>query len=721
MRNLGKGLIVGAAILLSGYNSLSATSGVSKALSALSITTTSLSHGIAGSSYSASIKGSGGTAPYTYSATGLPSGLSIGKSTGAITGTPAQSSVGTKSVAITVKDSTKPTAQSAKATLSLTVEPSKLIITTTSLSGATAGSSYKASIAASGGTTPYTYSATGLPSGLSLGSTTGAITGTPAQSSVGTKSVAITVKDSTKPTAQSATSTLSLTVEPSKLTLTTTSLQDGTVGSAYSAAPAATGGTLPYSYSAIGLPAGLSISSSTGAITGTPAASDVGAASVELTVKDSTHPTPLSASADLSLTVNAATTASKCANMSTGDNASLNGFVPFPPTSAWDADISAAPLDPDNEAITSASGFAGLHLHPDFSSTTGGIPYVVVDSSTTPLVPIDVVSYPSQSDVAYAPFPANAPIEGSPAACTGGPSHYQGDQHVLVLDRNRCMLYETFNSVYCDGKWSADSETIWDLKNFEQRPWGWTSADAAGLAIFPGLVRYDEVAAGAINHAIRFTMEQTKDDANGGYFVEPATHAAGNIWGVHNVMGMRIRLKASFDISGYSAANQVILTAMKKYGMILADNGGYFFFQGVPDSRWDDDDLVKLESVQSSNFEVLQMAPTYPGWDAVTAPTGAPPTIDNFTASASTVAAGTPVTLTWDTMNDSYDFIDVLGGVSGGTVTFTPTATKTYTLNATNQYGRSTAQVTVSVQWQESGVGGREDTAAGTAPGQRVR
>jgi hypothetical protein len=387
--------------------------------------------------------------------------------------------------------------------------------------------------------------------------------------------------------------------------------------------------------------------------------------------------------------------------MSTGDDASLNGFVPFQPTDAWDTNISSAPLDPNNAAITSAAGFAGLHLHHDFSSTAGGnygIPYVVVDSSTTPLVPINVLDYASESDVALAPFPLTAPIEGAPADCDGWPDTYIGDSHVLVLDRKACMLYETFNTHRCNGSWSASSETIWDLKNYEHRPWGWTSGDAAGLAIFPGLVRYDEVAAGAIKHAIRFTMQQTKNDANDGYFVEPATHAAGTVWGVSNVMGMRIRLKASFDISSYSAANQVILTAMKNYGMIVADNGGYFFFQGAPDPRWDDNDLVNLDSIQSSNFEVVQMTPTFPGWDAVTAPTGPPPTIDSFTASASTVSAGTPVTLTWDTTNDSYDFIDVLGGVVGGTVTTKPTATTTYTLNATNQYGRSTAQVTVTVQ-----------------------
>jgi len=390
-----------------------------------------------------------------------------------------------------------------------------------------------------------------------------------------------------------------------------------------------------------------------------------------------------------------------CANMSLGDNASLNGFVPFPSTAAWNTDISAAPLDPNNAAITSAAGFAGLHLHHDFSSVAGGnygIPYVVVDSTSTALVSINVIDYASESDVAMAPFPLTAPIEGSPADCDGWPDTYVGDSHVLVLDRHACMLYETFNTHRCSGAWNASSETIWDMQNFEQRPWGWTSADAAGLAIFPGLVRYDEVAAGAINHAIRFTMEHTKDDANDGYFVEPASHAAGNIWGVSNVMGMRIRLQASFDISSYSPANQVILTAMKKYGMILADNGGYFYFQGVPDPRWNDDDLENLDAIPSSNFEVVQMTPAFPGWDSATAPTGQPPAINSFTASAPTVSAGTPVTLNWNTSNDSYDFIDMLGGVRGGSVTTTPTGTTTYTLNTTNQYGRSTQQVTVTVK-----------------------
>ncbi|HXS77523.1 MAG TPA: putative Ig domain-containing protein [Terracidiphilus sp.] len=487
--------------------------------------------------------------------------------------------------------------------------------------------------------------------------------------------------------------------EPAPLNITSTSLSSGTAGGAYSASISATGGAAPYTFSAAGLPSGLSIGSSNGSISGTPALTSVGTSTISFSVSDSSQPTQ-TAAAKLNITINPAASPSACNQMSTGESASLNGYVPFPSTSAWNTDISHAPLDPNNATITSASGFAGLHLHHDFSSTSGGnygIPYIVVDSSTTPFVPISVLDYADESDVASAPFPTSAPIEGSPADCSGWPDTYIGDSHVLVLDRATCFLYETFNTHRCNGAWSSSSETIWDMQSYEQRPWGWTSADAAGLPIFPGLVRYDEVAAGFINHAIRFTMQQTKNDANGGYFVQPASHSAGTTYGVNNIMGMRIRLKGSFDISSFSKANQVILTAMKKYGMILADNGSYFYFQGVPDPRWNDDDLHNLDTIQSSNFDVVQMDPAWPGYDDVTAPTGHAPTISSFTASSTAVGAGTQTTLNWSTSNDSYDFIDKIGGVHGSSITVAPTATTTYTLSATNQYGRSTAKVTITV------------------------
>lgn len=668
--------------------------------SKLSIATGSLPGGSVGTAYSQKIAVAGGTAPYTFSAANLPLALTMDTAAGVIAGTPAQSAIGTAQVTVTVTDTSTPQ-QTATATYSLTIASATLTILTSALPNAIAGSPYTANIGVAGGTGPFTYAASGLPAGLSINASTGALTGVPQSSAVGTASVAFTVTDSSTPTAQKATATISITTLPGAVSITTASLPTGTVGTAYSGAVAAAGGTPPYRFSASGLPASIALNAGTGALTGTPVSGDTGSVVVTFTVTDSSTPTPQAANAELNLTIDAPPTQAACSVISTGDNASLNGFVPFPASSAWNTDISSAPLDPSSTAITTSAEFAGMHLHHDFSSVAGGnygIPYTVVDSSSTPLVSINVIDYATESDVALAPYPATAPIEGAPTDCSGWPDTYNGDAHVLVLDRNTCVLYETFNTHRCSGAWSASSETIWDMKTAEQRPWGWTSADAAGLAIFPGLVRYDEVATGVIHHAIRFTMPHTLSDANGGYFVSPASHAAGNNSSTYNVMGMRIRLKASFDISSFSPANQVILTAMKKYGMILADNGSAFYFQGAPDPHWDDNDLIHLDAISSDNFEVVQMTPAYPGYDAAMAPTGAAPTIDSFTASQTSVTAGTPVTLSWTTSNDSYDFIDQLGGVHGNSVVVTPTVTTTYTLNATNQYGRTKQPVTITVQ-----------------------
>jgi len=346
-------------------------------------------------------------------------------------------------------------------------------------------------------------------------------------------------------------------------------------------------------------------------------------------------------------------------------------------------------VDPNSATII--SGLSASNLHPDFGTFIDGygIPYVVVDSSVTPGVDITMTTYPSESDIMPYPIPITAPIEGFPADCTSN-----GDNHLLVLDKSKCWLYETWETERCNGAWTAANGAIWDLTKSERRPYGWTSADAAGLPIFPGLVRYDEVAAGAINHAIRMTVAHTRNNANGGLFVAPATHSAGNNSSTPNVIGMRLRLKASFNISGFSANNQVILKAMQQYGLIVADNGSDMYFQGATDARWDDNDLDALKTINASQFDVMQMGTEY---DDATAPTGPAPTISSFTASQSNVAVGTTVTLNWAVTGDSYDFIDVVGPVRGGTQTVTPTVTTTYTLNSTNQFGRSTQQVTLTV------------------------
>src|SRR5262245_6587482 len=276
-----------------------------------------------------------------------------------------------------------------------------------------------------------------------------------------------------------------------------------------------------------------------------------------------------------------------CSVMGLGQGANLNGFVPFPSDSLWNKDISASPVDSNSGAIINFIG-GSVGLHADFGSgqyqgSNIGIPYVVVSNSQA-LVNVDFSAYGDESDPGPMPVPANGPIEGDP-------NPGSGDRHVLVLDNSNCFLYELYSSYpNGDGTWSAGSAAVWDLLSNQQRPWTWTSADAAGLPIFPGLVRYDEVAAGEIRHAIRFTVAQSR-----AAFTPPASHwASSSTSSSAPPMGMRLRLKNSFDISHYSAANQVILTAMKKYGLILADNGSSMYISGAPDNRWDNDDLHNL-------------------------------------------------------------------------------------------------------------------------------
>jgi len=371
-----------------------------------------------------------------------------------------------------------------------------------------------------------------------------------------------------------------------------------------------------------------------------------------------------------------------CNVMSTGQGASLGGFVPFTSSSEWNTDVSSAPVDP-NSATIIGNWVGSVNVHPDFGADpTYGIPYVVVDGSQ-PLVDINLQAYGDESDPGPMPVPANAPVEGG--------SSSTGDRHVLVLDNGNCFLYELYNSTpNSDGSWSADSTAVWDLLDNQQRPYTWTSADAAGLPIFPGLVRYDEVAAGKIQHALRFTLPHTR-----AAFTPPASHdAATSSDPTAPPMGMRLRLKSSYNISGFDASMQVILTAMQKYGLILADNGSALYVTGAPDSRWGSD-LDSLKTVPASAFEVVLMDPVYTD---STAPTGAAPTISDFAATPQSVSSGGNVTLAWTASNATYEIVSPgVGAVRGTSVTVNPTATTTYTLYSTNQYGRTTATVTVTV------------------------
>jgi hypothetical protein len=382
-------------------------------------------------------------------------------------------------------------------------------------------------------------------------------------------------------------------------------------------------------------------------------------------------------------------TTTSCNALSTGQGASLNGFVPFPSDNAWNQDISSAPLDPNSNAIINDIG-GTVAVHADFGSgqyngSIIGIPYVVVDGSQ-PLAPITFNAYGDESDPGPMPIPSNAPIEGDP-------NPGAGDRHVLVLNKDNCFLYELYGAYPgANGLWSAGSAAVWDLTANGQRPLTWTSADAAGLAIFPGLARYDEVAAGSINHALRFTLQHSR-----AAFVPPASHWASNTSDTLAApMGMRVRLKASFDISGYSAANQVILKALKKYGMIMADNGSSMYISGAPDSRWDNNDLHQLGNLHASDFEVVEMNPIY---TASNLPQGSAPIIASFSANPTATNSTGTVTLNWSVSGASYLIVSPqVGAIRGNSVTVTPGQTTTYTLYATNQYGQATATVNVTVQ-----------------------
>jgi hypothetical protein len=265
----------------------------------------------------------------------------------------------------------------------------------------------------------------------------------------------------------------------------------------------------------------------------------------------------------------------------------------FPADNPWNTDVSAQPVDAASATLIAACGLR--NLHPDFG-TIYGIPYVLVGGSTPPrAVSFD---YADESDPGPYPIPSDAPIEGG--ASSGG------DRHVLVVDTLRWKLYELFDAHPMNGgaSWHAGSGAVFDLSSNQLRPIYWTSADAAGLPIFPGLVRYDEVVQrGLVDHAVRFTCPRTQKG-----FIAPARHyASSDPSSSLPPMGMRVRLKSSFDVSPYPAEVQVILRAMKKYGMILADNGSGWFVSGAPDARWDDSKLDALKQVPSSAFDVVQM------------------------------------------------------------------------------------------------------------------
>jgi hypothetical protein len=278
----------------------------------------------------------------------------------------------------------------------------------------------------------------------------------------------------------------------------------------------------------------------------------------------------------------------------------IAGCPVFPATSAWNQRVDRAPVARDSATLIRSIGLdAGFHA--DFGSGTWdggpiGIPYTVVDGDQR-RVPVKF-EYASESDRGPYPIPRNARIEGGPDA--------DGDRHVIVVDKAACKLYELFDAHLLDAgrSWRAGSGATWELRTSSDhsRPRGWTSADAAGLPILPGLARYEEVAQGAIEHALRFTAPRTRTT-----FVPPARHQAGDSGDPKlPPMGLRVRLKRSTSLKGLPPQARTIATAMKTYGLILADNGSPWYVSGAPHPRWDNDQLHALDRLTGHDFEVVR-------------------------------------------------------------------------------------------------------------------
>jgi hypothetical protein len=298
------------------------------------------------------------------------------------------------------------------------------------------------------------------------------------------------------------------------------------------------------------------------------------------------------------LAVVAALTLAVAAPAAGAPSLASSGCPLFPADNVWHADVSRLPLHPRSGAYLASMG-TGAGIHADFGSGTWeggpiGIPYTVVAAGQA-RVPVRF-GYAGESDPGPYPIPPDAPVEGGPDAA--------GDRHVLVVQAGSCRLYELFDAHREGAGWRAGSGAVWNLRSNRLRPAGWTSADAAGLPILAGLVRYEEVARGRIDHAIRVTVDRSQ----AGY-LWPARHQAGQGGASLPPMGLRLRLKAGVDVGGFPGQARVILQAMRTYGLVVADNGSSGFIGGVPDERWDNDALHQLGRVTLADFEAVDTAP----------------------------------------------------------------------------------------------------------------
>jgi hypothetical protein len=263
------------------------------------------------------------------------------------------------------------------------------------------------------------------------------------------------------------------------------------------------------------------------------------------------------------------------------------GCTVFPASNPWNRRVDRLPVAANSSRLIASIG-AGIGLHPDFGTGRIGIPYAIV-SKRTPRTRVSF-DYADESDKGPYPIPAHPPIEAG------------SDHHILLVDRDACRLYELFAAERrSDGSWHAGSGAIWSLRSNRVRPAGWTSADAAGLPILPGLARYPEVHAGAIRHALRFTVPRTRRA-----YVYPARHyASSSNDPALPPMGLRLRLRSDFPGSGFPPQARVVLRALKRYGMILADNGSAIYITGAPSPHWDNDDLHSIGRVHGSDFQVV--------------------------------------------------------------------------------------------------------------------
>jgi hypothetical protein len=354
--------------------------------------------------------------------------------------------------------------------------------------------------------------------------------------------------------------------------------------------------------------------------------------------------------------------------LAAGQTPTIGNCTVLPADDIWNARVDQLPVHPSSSTWVSTIGASSL-LHPDFGSGLYdggpiGIPYVTVPGTQTKYPA--TFTYQSESDPGPYAVPLNAPIEGGNSST--------GDRHAIAIDTDNCILYEIYGAYPQASSWTGGSGAIFHLLSNALRPATWTSTDAAGLPIFPGLVRHDEVAAGAIRHALRFTVPHTQKA-----YVWPARHYASSLTGAqYPPMGARFRLKASFDISHFSAANQVILTALKQYGMMLADNGSSWYISGAPDAAWNNDDLHALTTIAGSNFEavdatVLMVNPdsgqaVQSGVAVSVSPSSASVPVNTQKQFKATVSGSTNQAVTWDVNgavggNGTVGFIDSLTGL----------------------------------------------------------